>query len=129
MKTTKLIWRTAKVAACAALFLVGAFAAQQPKAKPLPAKATAVKTASQAAWPSETLSGKITMVNSNSRILVMTNSEGVPFDMHVTKATSIRSGNRPVTLNALAKDMQKNVTVRFTPERSGDMAKTIQLQG
>jgi hypothetical protein len=81
------------------------------------------------AWPPETLNGTITMVDPTQHLVVVQDSSGVPFDMVVTGSTRIRSGNQRLTLGDLTSDLNKSVSLRFKPERRGDVARSIQLNG
>lgn len=84
--------------------------------------------ASHTAWPPETLNGTIGMVEAGQHILVIDN-DNVPFDMVVTPHTRILYNNRPVTLSDLQHVQSKSVTVRFTPEGRGDIARSIRIEG
>lgn len=123
----KIMGSSLSLLACASLLAVTAIAGETAKAPA--AKAAAAKAAGTAAWPSETLSGKIAMVDTAAKVLVIKGSDGVPFDMHLTSSTRISSGGHRLTLNDLNRDKQKNVTVRFVPERNGDIARSIQVNG
>jgi hypothetical protein len=80
-------------------------------------------------WPPETLSGKISMVDPGEKLVVVQTPDGVSFDMVVTGTTRIKSGDRTVPLNDLQQDVNKTVSVRFTPERRGDVARSIEIGG
>lgn len=96
-----------------------------------PAKTTTTRkvVATREAWPKETLSGTISMVSPDQKVVVIQTSSGVPFDLVVTPGTRIKSNGQPVSLNALKQDTDKNVSVTFTPERRGDVARSIQITG
>jgi hypothetical protein len=47
----------------------------------------------------------------------------------VTPKTAITSDKRPVALNDLSQYTHKEVTVRFIPERQGDIAQAIRIGG
>ena len=79
--------------------------------------------------PPETLTGKIVMVDPASRLVIVKDSQGTTFDMVVTKTTQLRSADRPLRLKDLAADTNKTVSVRFVPERSGDIARSIKISG
>jgi len=116
------------VAACGALMATALMAAEKPD----PAHnqdAVAAKKTVRSAWPPETLSGQILMVDPAKKLVVVKGPSGVPFDMDVSASTRIRSGNQKLTLKDLASDRQKNVSVRFVPERRGDVARSIQVTG
>ncbi|HTW95158.1 MAG TPA: hypothetical protein VMB03_13685 [Bryobacteraceae bacterium] len=83
--------------------------------------------APRTAWPAETLSGTISMIDPALNTVVVQTSGGVPFDMVVTRNTRIESGNQTLTLQDLQQDTNRTVSVRFVPERRGDVARTIQL--
>ena len=85
--------------------------------------------AARRVWPAETLSGTIMMVDPAINTVVIQTSGGVPFDMVVGRNTRIESGDRAITLQDLQRDMNKGVSVRFVPERRGDVARTIRLNG
>ena len=98
----------------------------------LPAAAAAVtskpahKTV-HAVWAAETMSGKIAMVDPQQKLVVVTDPSGTPFDLKVTHATAIRSGGERLTLQQLNSDVNHAVSVKFIPERSGDIARSIQI--
>ena len=61
--------------------------------------------------------------------MVVKDSSGVPFDMMVNHGTRIKAGNREVRLGDLSSDVNKKASVRFVPERKGDVAESIQTNG
>jgi hypothetical protein len=81
------------------------------------------------AWPAETLTGTISMVDPNQHILVVQDHDGVPFDMVIGRSTRIESGNQQLTLSALSSDVNQPATVRFVPEAGGDIARTVNWNG
>ena len=91
------------------------------------APVSSAKTVRQA-WPAETLTGQIVAVDP-AMDLVIVKADGVPFDLDVRASTRIESGNQKLTLKDLSSDLKKNVSVHFVPERSGDVARSIQLMG
>ena len=114
--------------ACAALLTVPLVGSQKAMRTAENAKAQS-NGAERSAWPPETLTGKIMMVDPAQHILVIQDSSGVPFDMVVTRATQIRSGDEKLKLGDLSSDVSKNVSLKFVPERRGDVARSIQLNG
>jgi hypothetical protein len=122
----KAILTTLATAACALLVAIPATAANQPAAKT--GKAT-TKTAVRSVWRPETLSGKIAMVDPARKLVVVTAPDGTPFDMVLTSKTRIKSGDQAITLNQLSGDKDQSVSVRFTPERRGDVARSIRIGG
>jgi hypothetical protein len=90
--------------------------------------AKTIKTAQKAAqamWPPERLSGKITMVDPVRKLVVVQDSSGVPFDMVVSRFTRIKSASGRVKLSDLNSDLNRNASIKFVPERRGDVAETI----
>ncbi len=79
--------------------------------------------------PPETLTGKIMMIDPKSNVVVVKDSTGTTFDIVVTKATRIRAADRRLSLKDLSSDTNKPVSVQFVPERSGDIARSIQVTG
>ena len=69
------------------------------------------------------------MVDPAQNLLVVKGPDGVPFDMVVRHSTRIESGGQRLMLNQLSTDQGRNVSVRFIPERSGDVARTIRIGG
>jgi hypothetical protein len=102
-----------------------AFAADKPN--PAVKTAAAKSAAVPNAWPPETMAGKITIVKPDQKLLVVVSPDGVPYDVVVTGATRIRSGNQSVTLKGLEQYQNKNVTIKFVPERRGDVAESIRI--
>jgi len=96
---------------------------------PLAAANGPANSATRNAWPAETLSGKITMVDPAQNLVVVQTPDGVPFDMVLTPRTLIDSGNQRVTMKDLSGDINQNVSVRFVPERRGDVARSIEIGG
>jgi len=110
---------------CGALVAIPASAAE----KSSPPMNTGTNSAVRSAWPPETISGKVTMVDPQQRLVVIQDSDGVPFDMVVTGKTHIESGNEAVPLQDLSQYQNRNVSIRFVPERRGDVAESIRIGG
>jgi len=110
------------------LSVLAALAAASLFALALPALA-ANKSKPAAAWAPQTLSGKIMMVDPAARLVVVQDSSGTPFDLMVTPRTRIEQGSRQLTLKDLAGDTNQGASVRFIPERKGDVARSIDMQG
>ena len=77
----------------------------------------------------ETLTGKIIEVDAAKKLVVVETTGAVAFDMVVTAKTRIRSGERSLALKDLGRDVNKTVSITFTPEHRGDVAKSIQVTG
>lgn len=93
----------------------------------LSAKTTNKTMAVRSVWPPETLSGQITMIDPARNLVVVQTPDGVPFDLVVTGTTRIESGRQAVSFQDLKQDTNQPVTVKFVPERSGDIARTIRI--
>jgi len=113
-------------AGCAFLLAMPTIAANKPLAK---TQRTSAKETLRRAWPRETISGKIVIVDPARNLAVVKGPDGVPFDMIVTHATRIKSGDQTLKLSDLSSDTNKSVSVEFVPERRGDIARSIQLNG
>jgi hypothetical protein len=116
------------LAACSLLVAIPITAANKTPTKA--AKSVLpIRQSAQSAWPPETLNGRIMMVDPSQRLVIIQTADGVPFDMVIRRSTHIKSGTRSLTLNQLQSDNNKSVSVRFVPERSGDVARSIQILG
>jgi hypothetical protein len=82
----------------------------------------------RSAWPPETVSGTIMSVDASKDLVIVKGPDNVPYDIKVGRGTRILSGTQPLRLASLAQEVNQRVSVRFTPERSGDMARLIQIQ-
>ena len=69
------------------------------------------------------------MVIPDKNLIVVKTSDGVTYDMDVSPGTKIESGGQTVALQNLGQDMNDNVSVKFTAEHRGDIARTIQING
>jgi hypothetical protein len=98
---------------CALLLAIPLTAANKPAAAKMKKSGTTT-VAMRSAWPPERLSGKIAMVDFNRKLAVK---------------TRIKSGAQAVALKDLTLDLNKPVSVKFTPERRGDMARSIRIAG
>ncbi|MGA7238933.1 MAG: hypothetical protein WBY44_24840 [Bryobacteraceae bacterium] len=116
------------VLATAALALVLAspsIAADKPTAK---TNQTAMKSsASHGAWASQQLSGTLMIVDADKKLVVIQTSDGVPYDLDITRATRIKNGDQTISLRDLNQDINKNVFVKLVPERHGDIATSIHI--
>jgi len=115
------------VVACALLPAIPMAAAGQSAAPAhkAPASAKTVRTA----WPPETITGKILKVDPAQKLLILQDHSGVTFDMRVTRSTRIQSGDQKLVLDKLASDTNKTVSVKFIPERFGDIARSVRITG
>ena len=117
------------VALCGSI-AIGAFVGTVAEAKTTAStKQTekAQKEAIHSPWPAESLSGRIAMVDPQKRLLVVKDSSGVPFDFIVGRSTRIDSGKGRMKLPELASLQNDSVSIRYVPERKGDVAESIKL--
>ncbi|HUY13303.1 MAG TPA: hypothetical protein VMX16_06700 [Terriglobia bacterium] len=93
------------------------------------AKAKTVKHHSAAA-SMETLSGTISMVDTHKKVVVVTDSNGIPFDLKVTGATHIMVSGKKAKLADLSDATSKQATVKYRAEKqAGDIATSIEVGG
>jgi ABC-type amino acid transport substrate-binding protein len=75
-------------------------------------------------------SGTLATVDANGKLLIVTESDGTPFDFVVTRATHIRVNGQKSTLASLAGQTNQQVTVRFRDHlRRGLVAQSVQVGG
>jgi len=92
-------------------------------------KKTTKTAVMRTAWSPETISGRIFIVSPVDKLVVVETPNKVPFDVRVNSKTQIKFGDKTVTLNDLAQDTNKTVSIKFIPERRGDIARSIHLNG
>ncbi len=92
------------------------------------AKAKKTVTTAQAFTRTETLVGKISMVQAQKGLVVVKDSNGVPFDFKATHAKVEVNGHKSKMAN-LSEDINRPVTVKYLPFPSGDRAQTIVVKG
>ena len=85
------------------------------------------RQAARASWSAQDLTGTIAMVDPAKRLLIVKTAGGIPYDVDITRHTQIRSGTERVSLTNLSNDVNQTVTVRFIPERRGDIASRIRI--
>ncbi len=125
---SRIMWSMLGAAACALLLSVPATAAVK-SAPAVHKTATMAAKKARSAWPAESLSGKIAMVNTAEHRVVVMDASGTPFDLIVTPSTRIWSGDHSLKLNDLASRTKEGTSVHFVPERKGDVAESIQVTG
>jgi hypothetical protein len=79
-----------------------------------------------AASKAETMSGTVSSVDAEKHLLVVSGSDGVPYNFTVNKGTKIMSGGSKAKLD----DLQgKQVSVNFVDmKKKGDWAKSVEAQ-
>lgn len=81
-----------------------------------------------AAASMETLSGTISMVDTGKRVVVVTDSNGIPFDLKVTGATHIMVSGKRAKLSDLSDATSKQASVKYRAEKqAGDIATSIEV--
>jgi len=112
-----------------ALFGISTALAQEAeKGKEAPAKEEAAKPKA-AAVKAETISGTITTVAADKKLVIVTGSSGIPFNFKVTGATRIKIGGQKAKLADLSGQTGKSASVKFLPEKkAGNIAQTIEVQ-
>jgi hypothetical protein len=77
----------------------------------------------------ETLSGTLTMVAADKKLVVVTGSGGVPYNFNVTGATKIKLSGAKAKLADLSGATGRSATVKFLPEKhAGNIAQSIEVQ-
>jgi hypothetical protein len=75
----------------------------------------------------ETISGTISMVDTQKKLVVLAGSGGVPFNFKVTGATRIKVAGKRAKLADLAGQTNKSASVKFLPLRSGNLTQSIEV--
>ena len=88
---------------------------------------TAAKTNGLGFGVPESLSGTIQMVVADQNLLVVNGPSGVPYDMKVTPRTLVVVNEKRGTIQSLADQVGKSVTVAFVPRRNGDFATRVEV--
>jgi hypothetical protein len=77
-----------------------------------------------------TASGTLSTVDTNGKLLIMTESDGTPFDFVVTKATHIQVNGQKGTLDSLAGQASHQVTIKFRDHlKRGLVAQSVEVGG
>ncbi len=111
-----------------AFAFVGIGTVLSQEAKEAPAKEEAARPR-PAAVKAETISGTITTVAADQKVMVVTNASGIPFNFKITGATRIKIGGQKAKLADLAGQTGKSASVKFLPQKkAGNLAQTIEVQ-
>jgi hypothetical protein len=81
----------------------------------------------QSTWPPETLKGTVVMVEADQHLIIVKSPDGVTFALKLTNSTRIQSGEQKLRSENLNLLMDKTVSVRFRPTRSGNVATAVQV--
>jgi hypothetical protein len=83
--------------------------------------------AAKPAVKAETISGTLSMVVTDKKLVVLTGTGGVAYNFKVTGSTRIKVDGKKAKLDELAGQAHKSVTVKFLPVRSGNIAQSIEV--
>lgn len=100
--------------------------AAQDQSAPAGNTAKPAKAHHAAASKAESMSGTVSSVDASKHLLVVSGSDGVPYNFTVNKGTKITSGGSKAKLD----DLQgKQVSVNFVDmKKKGDWAKSVEAQ-
>jgi hypothetical protein len=102
--------------------------AAQEAAKKEEAPATAEKPKAPAV-KAETISGTLSIVVVDKKLVVVTSSTGIPYNFNVTGGTKIKVSGAKAKLADLSGATGKSATVKFLPEKhAGNIAESIEVQ-
>jgi|SRR5215469_1104907 len=119
---------TLPAVATAALALVMASPSIAANKPAKPNHAASKTAANRSAWAPQALSGTLTIVDPDKKLVVIQTAGGVSYDLDVTRATRIQSGDQIISLRDLNQDINQNVSVKLVPERQGDIATSIRVR-
>jgi hypothetical protein len=78
----------------------------------------------------QTLSGTISMVEAQQKVVVVTDSSGTPFNIRVTKGTKIEVGGKKSSLDDLSGQTSQQVSVKYRDHlNEGLVAQSIIVGG
>jgi invasion protein IalB len=75
--------------------------------------------------PKETLSGTISRVDTTNNLIVLTGTNGVPYNFRVTKGTRITISGKKAGLGELSAQANAQASVQFVPRSKGNFAESI----
>ncbi len=93
---------------------------------PSATKKAATAKSDQPFTSTETLRGTITSVQISKGLMVVTDASGAPFDFQVAHA-QVEVNGSPAKTTALKAQTGKQVTVKFLPFPTGDVAQRISI--
>ncbi len=78
----------------------------------------------------QTVSGTLSMVDSGTKVLVVTDSDGTPFNIKITKGTRIRVNGKKGSLDDLSGQTNQQVSVKYHDRlNNGLVAQSVELGG
>ncbi len=75
----------------------------------------------------ETISGTISIVDKDKKLVVLTGSGGVPYNFKITRSTRIQIAGKKAKLDDLAGQTNKQASVKFLPLRTGNAAQSVEV--
>ncbi len=78
---------------------------------------------------SETLNGTISTVDTTSNLIVLTGSNGIPYNFRVTRGTRITVSGKKATFEDLSAQANAQASVEFVPRSNGNFAESIKVGG
>lgn len=111
---------------------ISGMAQDQPAAQDQSAATTAPKPKAKhhamAAASTESLSGTLSAVDADKKVVVVNGSNGVPYDFMVSGGTKITVAGSKAKLADLSSDTNKQATVTFMAEKKrGNIARSIEV--
>ncbi|MCS6954195.1 MAG: hypothetical protein RMK57_04500 [Bryobacterales bacterium] len=100
-----------------------------PAATPAQEAGEKAAAGAEALGPRETISGTITLVVPEKKLIVVTTAKGAPLNFVVGRGARIRSGQQRLKLEDLAGRLNQKVTVSFVPTRRGNVVHTVEVGG
>ena len=76
----------------------------------------------------ETISGTLTIVNSDEKTIYVTTGEKMTYDFKISPATKIAAGDRQLKFADLAGQIGKQIEVVFRPLRTGNAAIAVEFK-
>lgn len=67
------------------------------------------------------------MVDTDKKMLVVKDSDGVPLNFSLLKGTKITMGGKKAAMSDLSGASGKQVSVKFVPTRKGNSAKSVDI--
>lgn len=75
----------------------------------------------------ETISGTISIVDKDKKLMVLTGPGGVPYNFKITRSTRIKIAGQKAKLDDLAGQTSKQASVKFLPLRTGNAAQSVEV--
>lgn len=76
----------------------------------------------------ETISGTLTIVSAENKVIYVKSAEGITYDFQIGPATKITAADQKLKLSDLTGDVGKSIEVVFRPLKTGNTAITVELK-